>query len=213
MEETIEVEELSVPGLYYIDDIKEDTSTVIEELDKLQWVPLTKTDKSVCSLLAGQQLTNTKNSRVVQHYGYKYNYTTYNIREKCEELPTSLHVFRDLLTNICRDLKIVDEKYVFNQCIINNYHAGQGISPHIDVKGYGPVIGCYTIGSGTTMVFEKGDEKVEVYVKPNSLYIMSGDARYTWKHSMPSRKSDDVDEEKMERGRRISLTFRCVPNS
>ncbi len=196
MSDTIEVEELSVPGLYYIDDIKEDTSTIIEELDKLTWVPL----------------TNAKNSRVVQHYGYKYNYTTYNIREKCEDLPENLHVFRDLLTNICQDLKLINNKYQFNQCIINNYQAGQGISPHIDVKGYGAVIGCYTIASGTTMVFEKGDEKVEVYVKPNSLYIMSGDARYVWRHSMPSRKSDEVDEEKKERGRRISLTFRCVPN-
>lgn len=195
MNDTIEVEELAVPGLYYIDDIKEDTTHVIGELDTLPWVPL----------------TNSKNSRVVQHYGYKYNYVTYNIREKCEELPVFLHVFRDLLTSICRDLNLVDDKYTFNQCIINNYYTGQGISPHIDVKGYGGVIGCYTIGSGTTMIFDKGEEKVEVYVKPNSLYIMSGDARYAWRHSMPSRKSDEVEEEKKERGRRISLTFRCVP--
>ena len=196
MTDTIEVEELSVPGLFYIEDIKEDTSNVMNELDKLQWVPL----------------TNSKNSRVVQHYGFKYNYTTYNIREKCEELPEFLHFFRDLLTDICFDLKITDDKYVFNQCIINNYTTGQGISPHIDVKSYGGVIGCFTIGSGTTMVFQKDNQEVEVYVKPNSLYIMSGDARYVWRHSMPSRKSDEVNGKKIDRSRRVSLTFRNVPN-
>jgi alkylated DNA repair dioxygenase AlkB len=193
----IEVEELTVPGLYYVEDIKEDTTRVIQELDALQWT----------------SLTNAKNSRQVQHYGYKYNYTTYNIREKCAELPEFLHVFRDLLTLICRDLELIDTNYVFNQCIINNYFTGQGISPHIDVKAYGSVIGCFTIGSGTTMVFEKDGQQVEVYVKPNSLYIMSGDSRYVWKHSMPSRKSDTVGGEKIERERRISLTFRNVPPS
>jgi len=41
---------------------------------------------------------------------------------------------------------------------------------------------------------------------------MSGDARYVWTHSMPSRKYDIVDDEKITRGRRISLTFRNVPS-
>ena len=107
-----------IQGLFYIDNIIEDTSLVITELDKLVWCPL----------------TNSKNSRLVQHYGYKYNYTTYQINEKCSDLPHFLSKFTDILTKVCYNLGIIDINYKFNQCIVNNYYAGQGISPHIDVK-------------------------------------------------------------------------------
>jgi alkylated DNA repair dioxygenase AlkB len=197
MEETLDVFELDVPGLFYIENINEDTTELVSQLDKCKWVPL----------------TNSANSRLVQHYGFKYNYVTYRINEPCESFPQFLMKYRDLLHNICLQLNIIDEKYSFNQCIVNNYTTGQGISAHIDVKKYGGVIGCFTIGSGATMVFENDKEKHEVYVKPDSLYIMSGDSRYIWKHSMISRKFDIVDNIKIERGRRISLTFRNVPSS
>jgi len=194
--DTLEVSEPGIPGLYYIDDIHEDTSDTVVELDRGGWVPL----------------SNSPNSRLVQHFGFKYNYTTYQINEKCDPIPSFLMKYRDLLHDICLQLNIIDSTYEFNQCIVNNYTQGQGISAHIDVKKYGGVIGCFTIGSGATMIFEKDHVKKEIYVKPNSLYIMSGDARYIWRHSMTSRKSDLLENIKLDRGRRISLTFRHVPN-
>jgi alkylated DNA repair dioxygenase AlkB len=56
--ETLDVLEPGVPGLYYIEDIQEDTDETIKELDKRKWVPL----------------SNRPRSRLVQHYGFKYNY-------------------------------------------------------------------------------------------------------------------------------------------
>jgi alkylated DNA repair dioxygenase AlkB len=120
MTEIIRCKKLLIDGLYYIDDIKEDMSELIEKLDKLKWV----------------NLTSSPVSRMVQHYGYKYNYTTYKIDEKCEDLPDFLIKYRDTLTDICKQLKIIDDQYIFNQCIINNYNEGQGISAHIDVKTF-----------------------------------------------------------------------------
>ena len=38
------------------------------------------------------------------------------------------------------------------------------------------------------MEFRRGDEIIKIYTEPNSLYIMSGDSRYT--HMMRGRKSD-----------------------
>ena len=40
---------------------------------------------------------------------------------------------------------------------------------------------------------------------------MSGDSRYKWCHSMPSKKFDIVNNIRIQRERRISLTFRNVP--
>jgi len=140
---------------------------------------------------------------MVQHYGFKYDYFTRKIDQKCDPLPIFLQKLKNVLTNVCVELEIINKEYVFNQCIINNYYEGQGISPHIDVKSYGGVIGCFTLGSGAIMKFSYGDEDVELYVKPNSLYIMSGDSRYKWNHSMPVKKS--------RKDRRVSITFRNVP--
>lgn len=185
-----------VKGLFYIEDIKEDTTHIISKLDTFSWQPLSA----------------SKISRVVQHYGFKYNYHTYKINERCNALPECLTVLKNMLTDTCLQLGLIDANYEFNQCIVNNYYAGQGISPHIDVPTYGEVIGCFTIGSGATMKFTHGSEEVDLYVNRDSLYIMSGDSRFKWKHSMTSKKSDIVNDTKIERARRVSITFRNVPN-
>jgi hypothetical protein len=39
---------------------------------------------------------------------------------------------------------------------------------------------------------------------------MQGDARHLWLHGIPPRKTDVVDGRKIERSRRLSLTFRNV---
>ena len=196
------IKKFEINGLYYIENIYEYISSIYEEkpedvidkLDKLKWEPI----------------TNSINSRMVQHYGYKYNYKNNSVDEKIDELPDFLNIYKRFLTDICHQLELIDESYEFNQCIINNYLPAQGISKHVDSKSYGKVIGCFTLGSGASMVFKNGEEKKEIYVKPNSLYIMSDDARYVWTHEMPSRKSDLVDNNKIKRDRRVSLTFRNV---
>jgi len=194
--DTIDVEELKIPGLYYVNDLKEDNmKNITEELDKLNWV----------------KLSNSQNSRMVQHYGYKYDYKTYNINVKCEPMPGFLNLLKLLLTDICIQLNIINNDYEFNQCIVNNYLPGQGISKHIDVKKYGDVIGCFTLGSGATMTFKNKSEEEDLYVNPNSLYIMSGDSRYVWSNEMAQKKYDIVDNIKINRERRISVTFRNVP--
>jgi len=191
-EEELNILECDIQGLYYIDAI-EDTN-VISKLDKKKWIPL----------------TDSPSSRMVQHYGFKYNYKTYNIHKKCKDIPRCLSIYKDILTKICLDNKIIEDDYVFNQCIVNNYLPSQGIGRHTDIKSYGDVIGCFTFGSGAIMTFKHGKEQKDIFVKPNSLYIMSGDARYKWTHEMNGRKYDMVDGIKIERDRRISVTFRNV---
>lgn len=181
-------------GLYYISDIG-NILNAKAELDKETWIPL----------------SNASNSRLVQHYGYKYNYSTSKITEKGQDFPDVITMFKNILTKNCLELGIIDSKYVFNQCIVNKYLQNQGISQHIDVLAYGEVIGCFTIGHGASMTFTKDFEKEEVHVEENSLYIMSDESRYKWKHGMCVRKYDNVDGIKIERGERISITFRMVP--
>lgn len=120
-EEILEVSE-PISGLYYIDNINEDTKTM---LDKLKWSPI----------------TSSKNSRVVQHYGFTYNYRDSNVDQKADPIPEFLIPLQILLKDICLQLEIIKEDYTFNQCIVNNYLPGQGISKHIDSRKFGGVIG------------------------------------------------------------------------
>jgi len=184
-----------IEGLYYIDNVVTNADDIIGKLDASTWIPLSQ----------------SANSRMVQHYGYKYNYNTYSIKEKADDIPQYIEAIQSTLTQLCNKLNITDETYKFNQCIVNNYNPGQGISRHIDVTKYGHTIGCYTLGSGATMKFTRDGVSIPLYVRPNSLYIMSGPSRYKWYHEMISAKYDKIDDVNVPRTRRISVTFRNVP--
>lgn len=190
----------TVPGLYYIPDILSHypdlkSDGIIGELDKNKW----------------EQVSANENSRVVQMYGYKYNYNTNNIKEPTQPFIPCITRLKDILEEIV--MEIIPNANPFNQCIVNNYTTGQGISKHIDNPLYGNTIGCYTIGdmySGATFKFRKDDIVKTIYIEPNSLYIMSGDARYVFTHEMVKAKKDKVKDNMIHRDRRISITFRNV---
>ena len=58
--------------------------------------------------------------------------------------------------------------------------------------------------------FTNGEQKQSLYLEPQSLAVLSGDARYKWQHGIAARKSDKLHGMNLPRGRRISLTFRTV---
>ena len=161
---------------------------------------------------------SSKNSRKVMHYGFSYNYKSGGIAEPAEEFPDIINYLRDSIS------RIYDpdfESDSLNQCIINRYLPGQGISAHIDRKEYGDVIACFTFLSGREMMFERWEERPEggsryirkypVYTQPGSLYVMTDEARNEFEHSMPARKSDILDGERVRREDCYSITFRRVP--
>ena len=190
---------VEVPGLYYMDNIIDNYEEIITYLDEQKWEPITK----------------YTNSRMVQHYGYKYNYSNKSIKEPTTPIPHLLSSeLVEQLIDICQQFSLIDNTYEFNQCIVNNYNPGQGISKHFDKITFGNVIGCFTLLGGATMIFRNRNNNKDtysIYTKPNSLYIMSGDSRYKWTHEMPSTKSDKVNNTIIKRSRRVSITFRNVP--
>ncbi len=95
--------------------------------------------------------------------------------------------------------------------IINEYQPGQGIASHIDsVPCFEETIVSISLSSSCVMVFSNPAtrEKVSHILEPRSLLIFSGDVRYHWKHGIAARKTDKYDGQMIQRGRRISLTFR-----
>lgn len=146
-----------------------------------------------------------KNSRKVLQYGYSYTYGRKTTITEIDDIPDILCELRELI-----DPYVDFDVSVLNQCIINRYEPGQGISSHIDDTRFGETIVCFTLISGRCMEFNRDDEKYEIYTAPRSVYIMEKDARYEWTHQMRSRLSDTVDGEKVMRKACISVTFRMV---
>jgi alkylated DNA repair protein alkB family protein 8 len=150
-------------------------------------------------------------SRRVIHYGYNYSYIKGPLTIT-DPIPNTYHVIINKIKEYICQFISAKSSDLFDQLIINEYLPGQGISAHIDdTNKFGSIIACITLNSGVQIDFLKsGNQPQKIYVGANSLYIMSGDARYLWKHSIASRQSDIIDDERHYRKKRISLTFRTT---
>ena len=96
---------------------------------------------------------------------------------------------------------------------MNEFLPGQGISAHIDcVPCFANTVASLSLGSRCIMDFSnpKTGEKKSIVLIERSLIVLSGPARYEWQHAIPARKSDIINGAKIERGRRVSLTFRNI---
>ena len=155
-------------------------------------------------------------SRRVLHFGYKYDYSNRRLDETArigplpEWLVQLTHKIREAASEGVQQL--LDPRQPFEQAIINEYQPGQGIAPHIDRDCFGPVVATLSLGSAINMDFccgATGDEHV-LRLEPRSLVLMHGDARSTWRHGIAKRHSDEWNEQKIKRQRRVSITFRTI---
>lgn len=119
------------------------------------------------------------------------------------------------------------------QAILNLYRPGEGIAPHVDLLNRfdDGIIGVSLCGScvmsfeevendtrGSEKCREEGvGEKWDLYLAERSVLVMSKDARYGWKHGIPGRTHDLVENEGenygaclIKRGIRLSITFRWL---
>ncbi len=75
----------------------------------------------------------------------------------------------------------------FNQMIVNCYAPGQGIAPHIDLAAFGDVVVSVSLESAAVIDFSPragGRPKVGVLLEPGDLLVLSGEARWEWKHGI-----------------------------
>ncbi|KAJ7041116.1 hypothetical protein C8F04DRAFT_1303735 [Mycena alexandri] len=107
------------------------------------------------------------------------------------------------------------------QAILNLYHPGEGITPHVDLlKRFGDGIVGLSLGSSCVMQFtrvEEADDNVrlkQLFLPERTMIVLSGDAHYAWTHGIEKRTTDLVGDAKtfriVERGVRLSITFRWL---
>ncbi|MFD1538092.1 alpha-ketoglutarate-dependent dioxygenase AlkB [Nonomuraea guangzhouensis] len=181
-----------VPGLRYVADwlAPEACASLLAFIDAAEW--------------------STELRRRVQHYGQRYDYARRSVAaDPRDALPLPAWA-REQAIRLVRE-GIMDQEP--DQAIINEYQPGQGISPHIDcVPCFGPVVAAISLGSGCDMDFThpEAGERSPVRLAPGSLCVMTGPARYAWRHGIAARKSDPGAAGRVPRGRRVSVTFRTI---
>lgn len=143
----------------------------------------------------------------VQAYGYGYDRAK-AVAFHLGELPPWA---TDLAQRLWHDGLLPD---VPDQLVVNDYSPGTGIFPHIDQAVFGNAIASVSLGSSCVMAFSKEDSATEeLFLEPRSVVVLSGEVRWNWKHSIPARIFDTVEGRERRRERRLSLTFRVMPDS
>ena len=160
-------------------------------------------------------------SRRVLHYGYKYDYSNRGLDDSARIGP--LPEWLAHLTHKAREAASPDAAQLlgagrpFEQAIINEYLPGQGIAPHIDRDCFGPVVATVSLGSAVNMDLHCGatGQDFTQRLEPRSLLLMHGDARWAWRHGIAKRRTDVWNDQKIQRHRRVSITFRTIaePNN
>ena len=150
--------------------------------------------------------------RRVQHYGWRYDYSSRFITEnmKAEPLPDFIQDVAERLRRRGWFTQTPD------QVIVNEYEPGKGIAPHVDRDCFGPAVATLSLGDCWPMQFIPAGrdadraERQELLLDVGSVLVLTGGARNKWMHGIARRKTDGRGPDKRERRRRVSVTFRTI---
>ncbi|KAL0051627.1 hypothetical protein WJX82_010933 [Trebouxia sp. C0006] len=185
----VSTQDCTVPGLTLIQDFvsEEEEQALLGCAEEGQWETLAR--RRVC------------------HFGYKFEYQSRNVdpQKPIQQFPAALQPVVERLQHL-QDMPQVD------QCTVNEYSPGVGLSPHIDThSAFTGAIASLSLAGPAVMEFRQGGESEAVLLPPRSLLIMAGPARYCWHHYIPHRKADPMQGGLLPRApRRMSFTFRKV---
>lgn len=180
--------DMDIPGLIYHPHFvsRDEEFELMERIDRGEW------SKSL--------------ARRVQQYGWRYDY-----RRRKLDASMRLGELPDWGASLAR--RLVTEGFMDappDQIIVNEYRGNQGITKHIDHPSFAEQVATISLLETWGMVFRFRDRKIEKPLERGSVAVLTGEARYEWTHEIPKRKSEPVGEgrKRVNRGRRVSLTFR-----
>jgi alkylated DNA repair dioxygenase AlkB len=134
--------------------------------------------------------------RRTTHFGWLYGYSTWRI----EPGPPIPDVLLSLRARAAALAGVEPEALV--EVLVTEYPAGAGIGWHRDAPQFGPVVGVSLLGA-CRLRLQRGAGAARqtraVVLEPRSAYVLAGEARWHWQHSIPPMKAP-----------RYSITFRSL---
>jgi alkylated DNA repair dioxygenase AlkB len=135
--------------------------------------------------------------RKVVHFGWNYGYDSWTI-SPTEPIPEWL---MPVTTRAAGVMGVSPE--TVQEVLVTRYPPGAGIGWHRDAPMFGPVVLGLSMAGRCRMRFQRmvaGERwTAEAVLSPRSSYLLTGDARFVWQHSIPPTKE-----------LRYSITFRTL---
>lgn len=212
-----------IPGLYLIENFitREEHNFLINEIDQQPWKSDLKRRVQHYGWTYDYQGRKIDSS---SHLGPLPSFCSFLLERfskipQLQEIRQSANVtkvFDQLIVNgnLFSFLKKKESKgnNSLNFCKIE-YQPGMGITFHVDkVNWFADGIISLSLGSACIMDFKSVQTKElqQVFLPIRSLILLTKEARYEWQHSIQPRKMDVWKGMKVDRARRVSLTFRLV---
>ena len=171
-------------GLVYEPELlsEEEEAAVLEQLESLRFDPI---------VMHGQAA-----KRTARHFGLDYDYEA-RTPQPGEPIPDWLLPVRAHAAELSG---YKPEELV--EILVQRYPPGSTIGWHKDAPAFGTVVGV-SLGGSSRLRFQrgKGEERRvwELLLEPRSGYVLAGEARTSWQHSIPPTKE-----------LRYSITFRTL---
>ncbi len=125
--------------------------------------------------------------RTVIHFGWDYDYDGWKIHPTTPPSPRLR-----ALADRCAEVAGVEPERL-EQFLVARYPPGATIGWHRDAPMFGtPVVGISLLGACVMKFRRETDSGFDQYtqpLEPRSLYILGGDARSRWQHSIPPAKA------------------------
>ena len=122
-----------------------------------------------------------KGLRRVVSFGWRYDFSAARL-EAVEPLPGFLESLRTAAAGFAGE-----ETQALAQCLVSEYRPGAPIGWHRDRPQFGKVVGVSFL-SPTVLRFRrkaaKGWDRFSLRVEPRSAYLLDGEARDVWEHSI-----------------------------
>jgi alkylated DNA repair dioxygenase AlkB len=143
---------------------------------------------------AAFQFRGYEGRRRVVSYGWKYDFTRSHL-DKADDIPSELLPVR------ARAAELAGHRPAeLQQVLLNEYQPGAPIGWHRDRPIFAEVVGISLLACCKFRFrrrVEGGFERASVTLEPRSAYLLSGQARAVWEHSIPPVEAH-----------RYSITFR-----
>jgi alkylated DNA repair dioxygenase AlkB len=161
---------------------RDEEAGLVQRFETLRWDPI---------VIRGQTARRT-----ARHFGLRYDYGSREARPG-EPMPEWLDPVRQAAASLAGTSP--DELV---QAIVQKYPPGSTIGWHRDSPAFGIVVGISLLGH-VRLRFQRGRQEErrtwEVRLEPRSGYVLAGEARWSWEHSIPPAKE-----------MRYSITFRTL---
>ena len=116
------------------------------------------------------------------HFGWLYGYETWRI-EPGPPIPDFMLPLRERCAALAGG-----EAEQFVEVLVTEYPTGAGIGWHRDAPMFGPVVGVSLLAA-CRFRFQRGTgadrATCEARLAPRSAYVLDGEARWRWQHSIP----------------------------